>query len=129
VYIDGSARLLITALKVAFNENVNYERAEDVSPHHNRILPINFVQVHKFLLQNLHNLISDNYICIPQSMEKFIISLKSAVANEYSLHKTQSSYNDTLDALRLSMRPFKFRCSILVSESNSCLNYFIVCSA
>jgi hypothetical protein len=129
VYIDGSARLLITALKVAFNENVNYERAEDVSPHHNRILPINFVQVHKFLLQNLYNLISDNYICIPQSMEKVIISLKSAVANEYSLDKTQSSYNDTLDALRLSMRPFKFRCSILVSESNSCLNYFIVCSA
>jgi len=109
VYIDGSARSLITALKVAFNENVDYERAEDVSPHHNRILPINFVQEHKFLLQNLYNLISDNYVCIPQSMEKVIISLKSAVANEYSLDKSQSSYNDTLDALRLSMRPYKFK--------------------
>ena len=97
LYIDGSARSLITALKVAFNENVNYEKAEDVSPHHNRILPINFVQEHKFLLQNLYNLISDQYVCIPaingegQSMEKVIISLKSAVANEYSLDKTQSS--------------------------------------
>jgi hypothetical protein len=88
-YVDGSARSLITALKVAFNENINYEKAEDVSPHHNRILPINFVQEHKFLLQNLYNLISDNYVCIPQSMEKVIISLKSAVANQYSLDKTQ----------------------------------------
>ncbi len=109
VYVDGSARGLITMLKVAFNENINYERAEDVSPHHNRILPINFVQEHKFLLQNLYNLISDHYVCIPQSMEKVIISLKSAVAKEYSLDKSQSSYNDTLDALRLSMRPYKFK--------------------
>ena len=107
-YVDGSARSLITALKVAFNENVDYEKAEDVSPHHNRVLPINFVQEHKFLLQNLYNLISDNYICIPKSMEKVIISLKSAVANEYSLDKSQSSYNDTLDALRLAVRPYHF---------------------
>jgi hypothetical protein len=109
VYVDGSARGLITMLKVAFNENINYEKAEDVSPHHNRILPINFVQEHKFLLQNLYNLISDHYVCIPQSMEKVIISLKSAVAKEYSLDKSQSSYNDTLDALRLSMHPYKFK--------------------
>lgn len=107
--MDGSARGLITMLKVAFNESINYEKAEDVSPHHNRILPINFVQEHKFLLQNLYNLISDHYVCIPQSMEKVIISLKSAVAKEYSLDKSQSSYNDTLDALRLSMRPYKFK--------------------
>jgi hypothetical protein len=109
VYVDGSARGLITMLKVAFNENINYEKAEDVSPHHNRILPTNFVQEHKFLLQNLYNLISDHYVCIPQSMEKVIISLKSAVGKEYSLDKSQSFYNDTLDALRLSMRPYKFK--------------------
>jgi hypothetical protein len=41
-------------------------------------------------------------------MEKVIISLKSAVANEYSLDKTQSSYNDTLDALRLAVKPYRF---------------------
>jgi hypothetical protein len=39
-------------------------------------------------------------------MEKVIISLKSAVANEYSLNKTLSSYNDTLDSLRLACWPF-----------------------
>jgi hypothetical protein len=41
-------------------------------------------------------------------MEKVIISLKSAVANEYSLDKTQSSYNDTLDAFRLAVKPYRF---------------------
>ncbi len=59
---------------------------------------MNFVQEHMFFLQNLYNLISDNYICNPQSMERVIISMKSAIDNKYSLDKSQSSYNDTLDA-------------------------------
>jgi hypothetical protein len=108
VYVDGSARALITELKIAFNENINYKKAEDVTLHNNRIIPINFVQEHKPLLQNLYSLISNEYLAIPESMEKVIISLKSAVANEYSLDKSQSSYNDTLDSLRLACRPFHF---------------------
>lgn len=108
VYIDGSARSLITMLKIAFDENVNYEKAEDVSLHNNRIILVNFVTEHKKLLQHLYNLISNEYLCIPESMEKVIISLKSAVANEYSLDKSQSSYNDTLDALRLVVKPYRF---------------------
>jgi hypothetical protein len=108
VYVEGSARSLITELKIAFNENINYTKAEDVTLHNNRIIPVNFVQEHKPLLQNLYSLVSNEYLCIPQSMEKVIISLKSAIANEYSLDKNQSSYNDTLDALRLACRPFHF---------------------
>jgi hypothetical protein len=37
-----------------------------------------------------------------------VISLKSAVANEYSLDKTRSSHNDTLDALRFAVKPYRF---------------------
>jgi hypothetical protein len=105
---SGRARSLITELKIALDENINYEKAEEVSLHNNRIIPINFVSEHRQLLQHLYSLISNQYLCIPQSMDKVIISLKSAVANEYSLDKTQSSYNDTLDALRLAIRPFNF---------------------
>lgn len=108
VYIDGSARSLITELKIAFNENIHYEKAADVTLHNNRIIPVNFVKEHKPLLQNLYSLVSNEYLCIPESMEKVIISLKSAVANEYSLDKTQSSYNDTLDALRIGVKPYRF---------------------
>jgi hypothetical protein len=76
--------------------------------HNNRIIPVNFVKEHQTLLQNLYSLVSNEYLCIPESMEKVIISLKSAVSNEYSLDKTQSSHNDTLDALRLAVRPYHF---------------------
>jgi hypothetical protein len=107
-YVDGSARSLITELKIAFNENINYEKTEDVTLHNNRIIPVNFVKEHKQLLQNLYSLVSNQYLCIPESMEKVIISLKSAIATEYSLDKAQSSYNDTLDSLRLACRPFHF---------------------
>ena len=69
---------------------------------------MNFVKEHQTLLQNLYSLVSNEYLCIPESMEKVIISLKSAVSNEYSLDKTQSSHNDTLDALRLAVRPYHF---------------------
>jgi hypothetical protein len=108
VYVDGSARSLIAELKIAFNENINYKNTEDVPLHNNRIIPINFMKENKKLLQNLYSLVSNEYLCIPQSMEKVIISLKSAVSKENSLDKTQSSYNDTLDALRLACRPFHF---------------------
>ncbi len=108
VMVDGSARGVITQLKIAFDEYVNYKKAEDVSLHANRIIPVNFVSEHKLLLQNLYSLVANEYLCIPESMEKIIISLKSAVANEYSLDKTQSNYNDTLDSLRLACRPFHF---------------------
>ena len=32
IFVDGAARGFITSLKIAFNENPNYERVEDVSP-------------------------------------------------------------------------------------------------
>src|SRR4030095_14856 len=104
VYVDGSARSLITELKIAFNENINYAKTEDVPLHMNRIIPINFAGEGKALLQNLYSLVSNEYLCIPREHEKVIISLKSAIAKEYSLNKEQSSYNDTLDGLRLSCR-------------------------
>jgi len=40
---------------------------------------VNFVKEHQTLLQNLYSLVSNEYLCIPESMEKVIISLKSAV--------------------------------------------------
>ena len=32
IFVDGAARGFITSLKIAFNENPNYERVEDVIP-------------------------------------------------------------------------------------------------
>ena len=43
-----------------------------------------------------------NYLAIPKQFDKVITSLRTAWAKEYSLDKEQTSYNDSLDALRLS---------------------------
>ena len=39
--------------------------------------------------------------------DKLIISLRTAHAKEYSLLKEETSYNDSLDALRLSCKMYK----------------------
>jgi len=38
-----------------------------------------------------------------------ITSLRTAYAIEYSLDKEQTSYNDLLDALRLSLKAYNFK--------------------
>lgn len=40
---------------------------------------------------------------IPEKYEKLIISLRKAQVREYTLAKEQTSYEDLLDALRLSL--------------------------
>lgn len=72
-----------------------------------KILPVNFGIEHKKMLSNLHLFISKEYLCIPSEFKKLIISLKTAYAKEYSLDKNETSYSDSLDALRLSLKGFK----------------------
>ena len=53
-------------------------------------------------------LVNKEYLVIPEQFDKLIISLRTAYANEYSLDKEQSSYSDSLDALRLSCKMYKW---------------------
>ena len=69
-----------------------------------RVLPVNFSTEHKQMLSQLHMLINKEYLAIPKDHDKLIISLRIAYANEYSLDKEQTSYLDSLDALRLSCK-------------------------
>jgi hypothetical protein len=46
---------------------------------------------------------------IPDKCEKLIISLRTAQAKEYSLDKEQTSYDDLLDALRLSLKGYNIK--------------------
>jgi hypothetical protein len=59
------------------------------------------------MLAHLHVLINKEYLAIPQTHDKLIISLRTAHAKEYSLDKEQTSYSDSLDALRLSCKMYK----------------------
>jgi hypothetical protein len=50
----------------------------------------------------------DNHCPTLEKYEKLIITLRTAQANEYSLDKEQTSYDDLLHALMLSSLPFHF---------------------
>ena len=52
-------------------------------------------------------MVNKNYLAIPKQFDKVITSLRTAYAREYSLDKEQTSYNDSLDALRLSLKAYQ----------------------
>jgi hypothetical protein len=49
----------------------------------------------------------DRIIAISPKFDKLITALRTAVAQEYKLDKTQTSYHDSLYSLRLSLSFFK----------------------
>lgn len=51
-------------------------------------------------------MVSENYLAIPEEHDKLTISLRTAYANELSLDKEQTSYDDLLDALCLSLKGY-----------------------
>jgi hypothetical protein len=61
---------------------------------------------HKTILSHLHIMVSKGYLAIPQKHDKLITSLRTVYANELSLDKEQTSYDDLLDALRLSLKSY-----------------------
>jgi hypothetical protein len=65
------------------------------------------------MLSHLYLLINKEYLAIPQKYDKLILSLRTAIANEYSPDKEQTSYDDLLDALRLSLKGYRFNELIL----------------
>ena len=70
------------------------------------ILRISFSTEHKNMLSHLYMIVNEGYLAIPEKHDKLIVSLRTAQANEYTLDKKQTSYDDSLDALRLSLKGY-----------------------
>jgi hypothetical protein len=49
------------------------------------------------------------YVAIPSKHDKVITSLRTAYAKELTLDKDQTSYSDSLDALRLSLKGYNIK--------------------
>jgi hypothetical protein len=95
-------------MKVAFNESLNWEsNKQSVNPEVMKVLPVNFSTEHRQMLTHLHMLVNKEYLAIPKEHDKLIVSLRTAYANEYSLDKEQTSYSDSIDALRLACKMYK----------------------
>ena len=106
IFVDSAARGFITSLKIAFNENPNYEKVEDVLPGNNKVIPIAFSTSHKQMISHLAQLFNDEYMAVPEKFDKLIVALKTAVVNEYTLDKESTSYDDIFDAARLSLKAY-----------------------
>jgi len=98
-------RALVNLLKIRWHETLNWDTG-DVSPELVKIIPVNFNTEHKNMLSNLHAVISKGYLAIPEKYDKLLTSLRTAHAKELTLDKEQTSYDDLLDALRLSLKAY-----------------------
>ena len=101
-------QIVLNLLKIAFDESLNWEK-QNISPNSMKVLPVNFGTEHKSILSHLAVRISKGYLAIPKQYDKLLISLIIAWANELSLDKEQTSYSDSLDALRLSCKMYKMK--------------------
>ena len=77
-----------------------------LSPSPMNVIPVSFVSEHKQMLSHLHIMISQGYLAIQQKHDKLITCTRTAYAKELSLDKQQTSYDDLLDALRLSLKGY-----------------------
>ena len=69
-----------------------------------QIIPVNFQKRHREMLQWTYTLLSKRFIKIHPSLQKLIVSLRTAVViDDWKLDKQQTSNHDTLDSLRLSL--------------------------
>jgi hypothetical protein len=60
------------------------------------------------MLSNLYAIVSKGYLAIEQKKhDKLLTSLRTAYAEELNLKKEQTSCDDLLDALRLSLKGYQ----------------------
>jgi len=106
--IDGSNRAMVNLLKIKFGESLNWD-PKTAGPDNMKVIPVNFSTDHKAMLSHLHVVVSKGYLAIPEEHDKVITSLRTAYAKELTLDKEQTSYDDLLDALRLSLQGYNIK--------------------
>jgi hypothetical protein len=106
-YIDRSNAAITNLLKIKFGENLNWQTIKDFGQNsRTKIRPASFNSEHKEMLSNLRAVVTKEYLAIPARYDKLITSLRTAYANELSLDKQLTSYDDLLDAHRLSLKGY-----------------------
>jgi hypothetical protein len=109
-FIDGSNAAVTNLLKIKFGESLYWQQIKDWGHNSNiKIRPISFNSEHKNMLSNLHAVVTKGYLAIPEKYDKLVTSLRTAYAEELNLKKDVSSYDDLIDALRLSLNAFEFK--------------------
>jgi hypothetical protein len=111
VYVDGANPEVIRELKRRIGEPENiqqYYTEEQIWQmrygDNMQIIPVNFQKRHREMLQWSYTLMSKRLIRIHPSLQKLIVSLRTAIViDDWKLDKQQTSHDDVLDSLRLSL--------------------------
>ena len=75
-----------------------------------KIVPVNFNSEHKAMLGHCKMILEDDpRNAINPVFDKLITSLRTAVDNDGTLDKEQTSYNDIFDAFRLALKFYSYR--------------------
>jgi hypothetical protein len=91
-------------------EKLSYYKKNNINPaNYMKVIPIPFSTQGAKMLQHTKSLLEDkdNLIAIDKRFDKLLTSLRTAVANEYKLDKEATSYNDILEAFRLSLQLYQ----------------------
>jgi hypothetical protein len=109
-FIDGSNVAMANLLKIKFGESLHWQQIKDFGSNSNvKIRPISFNSEHKNMLSNLHAVVTKQYLAIPEKYNELLTSLRTAYAHKLDVDKKQTSYDDLLDALRLSLKGYNFK--------------------
>ena len=111
IYVDGANPEVIKELKARIGEYHDYyERLTEEqiwalrSSNSSQIIPVNFQKRHREMLQWKYTPMSTRFIKIHPSLQKLIVSLRTAVvSDEWKLGKQQTSHHDILDSFRLAL--------------------------
>jgi len=119
VYIDASSSGWCRQLKTDYKEYVQYDilppevvDAWITSPANSpKIVPVDFQSHGMPMLDHLVNIMESRQIRIDRKFDKLMIALRTAMykGDRNQLDKTETSYDDVLDALRLSLLNVRFR--------------------
>jgi hypothetical protein len=73
------------------------------------VVPVPFSTMGGSMLQHCKSLVedADSLVAIHPSFDKLLIGLRTAVATDYKLNKEETSYDDIVDAFRLSLQFYK----------------------
>jgi hypothetical protein len=109
-WVDGSNAGFVTTLKRKFGESfrpdIDYSKISAEGQH---VIPVHFATEHKQMLTHLHLFVDKGWLAIPKEYDKLLLSMRTAIATDYSLDKDETSYNDSLDALRLALKGYKMK--------------------
>jgi hypothetical protein len=109
LFVDGANPEVIRELKRRVGEFEYYhfyteEQLWQMRIGDMQIIPVNFQKRHREMLQRTYTLMSKRFIKIHPSLQKLIVSLRTAVViDDWKLDKQQTSHDDILDSFRLSL--------------------------